>query len=217
MIKILLWAIAAPLIVTSGFVHAAEEAVAKLPAAAVEVSADQPLPQSAVIAESAQVMAPDTVEPLPAESEVSQTAQEKSSPPDLAKELSQLKPRKESGESGAAASYSDMVLGLLAVLLLIFGLAWTARRLNVTAMSPSPASLKLQSVLSLGNKEKVVIVNADGRRFLLGVTTNQISILSELDEATESQAGASVANVSFAQQIRQALKQGKLSEQKQAS
>lgn len=217
MIKRLIWVLLGLMILNSGFVQAADQSAVQ-PAPSSSALSLEEVPASAsgeVIKLSDSSASPGaSVGP---ELAVETTAQQHSLPPDLAKQLSQLKPHKESGGSDIGASYGEMVLGLSAVLLLIFGLAWVARRLNVTAMSASPASLKLQSVLSLGNKEKVVIINAEGRRFLLGVTAQQISILSELDEVAESQAGNTIANLSFAQQIKQALQQGKVSEHKKVS
>lgn len=139
-------------------------------------------------------------------------------PEGLAKELSQLKPQKESSGKSSGSSYLEMVVGLMAVLGVIVAMAWLARRFNVTGMSVNPSSLKLQSVLSLGTKEKVVIVNVEGRRFMLGVTPQQISLLSELDETSEPTEGKSLLNTpSFAQQIKKALTQGKLGEDTNAS
>jgi flagellar protein FliO/FliZ len=138
-------------------------------------------------------------------------------PDSLADELSRLKPKKESADSDSQSGILDMAMGLMAVLGVIVVLAWLAKRFNVSGMSISQ-SLKLQSVLSLGTKEKVVIVNVEGRRFLLGVTPHQINVLSELEAGGETSGNEWVpANSSFAQQIKKALTQGKLGEDSRTS
>ncbi|MDX1694208.1 MAG: flagellar biosynthetic protein FliO [Ketobacteraceae bacterium] len=156
---------------------------------------------------------PPVSEPASAEQEKADVTEVPGLPRNLASELSQLKPgNKAPTTSTPQRGYLDMALGLMAVLGVIVVLTWLAKRFNVTGINLSQ-SLKLQSVLSLGTKEKVVIVNVEGRRFLLGVTPQQINILSELD--TDSPPVGSQPSgeaTSFAQQIKKALKQGKLGE-----
>ena len=157
-------------------------------------------------------------EPPVAEDANAESAAGSALPQGLADELSRLKPQKDAGGQSSGAGVVEMLVGLLAVLGVIVALAWLARRFNINGVSVTPSSLRLQSVLSLGTKEKVVIVNAEGRRFLLGVTPQQISVLSELDEVAEAANGESLPdNLSFAQQIKKALTQGKLGEHSKTS
>ena len=107
-----------------------------------------------------------------------------------------------------------MFMGLLAVLGLIVLLAWAAKRMNLQGMSVGN-DLKLQSILSLGPKEKVAVVEIDGKRMLLGVTPHNINMLCELDEKQQAAAaidGNTPEPLSFAQQIKKALKQGNIGE-----
>lgn len=138
-------------------------------------------------------------------------------PPKLSSELYKLKPESSEANPASPGNYQDMVIGLFAVLGLIVLLAWAAKRFNVSGVTVNQ-SLKLQSVLPLGPKEKIAIVNVEGKRILLGVTPSNISLLCELEEnqlKTSPQDGGEV--FSFAQQIKKALKQGNTREDSQAS
>ena len=140
--------------------------------------------------------------------------------PSLAQEFYQLKPEKQAAEKSGSADYGEMVVGLLVVLGLIVVLAWSAKRFNLNGMTTNQ-SLRLQSVLSLGTKEKVVIGNVEGRRVLLGVTPESINLLMELEHGEQpnltSLTGTTSQQLSFAQQIKKAITQGKLGEDSNAS
>ena len=132
----------------------------------------------------------------------------------LTSELHQLKAEKKVVSSDSTTSTSQMFMGLLAVLGLIVLLAWAAKRMNLQGMSVGN-DLKLQSILSLGPKEKVAVVEIDGKRMLLGVTPHNINMLCELDEQQQAAAaidGNTPEPLSFAQQIKKALKQGNIGE-----
>lgn len=132
-------------------------------------------------------------------------------PPELSSELSQLKPKKHQADATSGTGLGDMVMGLMAVLGLIVLLAWVGKRLNVNGVTANQ-SLKLQSVLSLGTKEKIAIINVEGKRLLVGITPHSINVLSELDKGSGDSTETTVETLPFAQQIKKALKQGKLGE-----
>lgn len=78
-------------------------------------------------------------------------------------------------------SYSGvlpMVVSLLVVIGVILLAAWLAKRTRLIIRMP--VGLKVGGSLSLGVREKVVVVEVDGRRFLLGTTPSQINLLAEL-------------------------------------
>jgi flagellar protein FliO/FliZ len=97
-----------------------------------------------------------------------------------------------------AASVVQMVLSLIAVVAIILGLAWMARRMQF-ARGGAGSELSVRATLAVGIKERVVIVEAAGQRFLIGVAPGQVSILKALgpvhDAPSSSSAGPHDADV----------------------
>jgi len=76
-----------------------------------------------------------------------------------------------------------LILALAALMLvigLILALAWLLRRLPGTGLHPG-AGLRVIAGVSLGSKERAVVVDIDGKQLLLGVTPGSISLLYTLD------------------------------------
>lgn len=84
--------------------------------------------------------------------------------------------------------------GALAVVLALIGVsAWVLRR-SVLAKR-SGKGLGIESVLALGDRRSLVVVSVEGRRLLLGLAPNAVSLVTELDrtasfDQTLTQAGA---------------------------
>ncbi len=99
-------------------------------------------------------------------------------------------------------------LGLMAYLLLVIALillsAWLAR--HKRAGSSAAHSLRVRAQLALGLREKLVIVQVDGRRLLLGLTPGRIQLLTELAAADEQEATDEA--VSFAVRLRELMQRG---------
>lgn len=97
-------------------------------------------------------------------------------------------------ESGVnLASLGNMLLGLIFVVLVIFLLAYLAKRFKLAAANQG--QIQIQSVTSLGTKEKVVIIEYQNKRYLLGVTAHQINLLDKLvtDEDLENEFSKTLA------------------------
>lgn len=75
-----------------------------------------------------------------------------------------------------------LLAGLIFVCVIIVVLAWLYKRFGIVGLQANHA-IELESVLTLGNKEKLVIIKADNRRLLLGVTQGNINNLAELAKA----------------------------------
>jgi flagellar protein FliO/FliZ len=75
-----------------------------------------------------------------------------------------------------ATGVGQMLFGLAAVIALVFALAWLARRLGVPAQSPSPL-LRHVAAITVGARERVLIVQAGEQWLVLGVTANSIQRL----------------------------------------
>jgi flagellar protein FliO/FliZ len=77
----------------------------------------------------------------------------------------------------------SMILSLLAVLIAIAIAAWILKKLQVGGISVN--GLKVVTSLSLGSKERLVVVQVGKKQLLLGVTAQQINILDTLVEPIE--------------------------------
>ncbi|NRD73352.1 flagellar biosynthetic protein FliO [Shewanella sp. VB17] len=100
-------------------------------------------------------------------------------------------------EKGATmATLSNMMGGLILVLILIFVLAYIVKRLNL--VPASNGLIKMVAVTSLGQKEKVVLIEVDGQQYLLGVTAQQVNMIDKLDNAVNTDTNT------FANRLRQA-------------
>ncbi|BDM63809.1 flagellar protein [Shewanella sp. NFH-SH190041] len=96
-------------------------------------------------------------------------------------------------------SVASMAGGLVLVLLLIFVLAYVVRRFNL--VPASHGTLKTVAVASLGQKEKLVLVQVGEQQYLLGVTPNQVNLIDKLAEPV------TVETASFADRLKQVRKQ----------
>ena len=85
----------------------------------------------------------------------------------------------------SASSIANMVMGLGLVLLLIFLMAWVVKRMGGMQLSGSQ-KIKLLSGLSLGAREKVILIQVENKRLVLGVAQGQVSTLHVLDGEYEN-------------------------------
>jgi len=72
------------------------------------------------------------------------------------------------------------ILALGLVIGLIFALAWIVRRLPGTGLRLDDG-LRIIAGVSLGSKERAVVVDINGKQLLLGVTPGAVSLLHILD------------------------------------
>lgn len=86
---------------------------------------------------------------------------------------------------------SSMILSLLIVLALIFISAIVLKRFNLTQQSSN--QFKVIASLSLGAKERVVVVQIGEQQLVLGVSPQQISLLKNLEKPLDVQVGKPLA------------------------
>jgi flagellar protein FliO/FliZ len=79
----------------------------------------------------------------------------------------------------------SMILSLLMVLALIIICAFVLKRFTLTQQGVS--QLKIVTSLSLGSKERVVVVQAGDQQLLLGVTAQQVTLIERLAEPLATQ------------------------------
>jgi flagellar protein FliO/FliZ len=90
-------------------------------------------------------------------------------------------------------SFAPMVLALLVVLLLMGAALWVLRRVGLAPRPGSANLLRLVGQLTLGPRERVVIVEVADRWLLLGVGTGGISRLGSLPKGESAVVPAQVA------------------------
>ena len=78
----------------------------------------------------------------------------------------------------------QLIMGLLFVLLCIVVLAWLAKRVN-RLQSSSDGSLQVLGGISMGARERVVLVQVGETQLLLGVAPGRINMLHQLEEPLE--------------------------------
>lgn len=103
-----------------------------------------------------------------------------------------------------AGSVLQMIAGLALVVVLIFGLAWAVRRfgnVNVNARG----ALRVVGALSMGARERVVLIEAGDKQILLGVAPGRVQTLHVLDEPIRPQPGVSSPAGGFADRLRVAM------------
>ncbi|MGM0481701.1 MAG: flagellar biosynthetic protein FliO [Pseudomonadota bacterium] len=83
----------------------------------------------------------------------------------------------------AGADIGAMLLALIVVLAVIVGLAAVVKRFNLK-LQANP-DMKVISAMSLGTKERLIIVDVAGKKLLLGVTAERIECLRELPDTVE--------------------------------
>ena len=69
---------------------------------------------------------------------------------------------------------------LALVLAMLAGLGWVLRRSRVLGRGRKPMSI--ESALSLGERRSLAIVTIEGRRLLLGLAPNYVSLVTELSK-----------------------------------
>lgn len=111
-------------------------------------------------------------------------------------------------EPMAAGNVMQMVLGLIAVLLLIVGLAWVMRRMGGVS-GTAAGSLRVLGGLSMGTRERVVLVQVGETQLLLGVAPGRVQTLHVLDQPIQTQEPNTSGKSGFAASLTAALQRGK--------
>lgn len=94
---------------------------------------------------------------------------------------------------------------LLVVLGVIIGLAALVRRLNMRLPGAS-GPVKILHSISLGPKERLVIVEVGEEKLLLGVTAQTIQLLQTLPDDFKVKDKQQLQSSSFAEQVLQAIR-----------
>ena len=102
-------------------------------------------------------------------------------------------------------SLAQLTLGLAVVLLVLLAGAWLLRRF--TRLPPGAGgALRILGGLSMGPRERVVLVQVGKTRLLLGVAPGRVQTLHVLDDAEPDSAPPAPERSGFAQRLAAALK-----------
>jgi flagellar protein FliO/FliZ len=88
-------------------------------------------------------------------------------------------------------SVGRVLFALVVVLGLLGGLAWVLKR-NM-GLRRGSGSLAIETALALGERRSLVVVTIEGRRLLLGLAPNNVSLVTELGAASSFDAAVSKA------------------------
>lgn len=78
-------------------------------------------------------------------------------------------------------TFVSLGVGLVVVVALIYGCAWIIRRMNgMTGMNNG--AIKIVSVMALGTRERIALIEVGGQQILLGITPSTVRTLHVFDE-----------------------------------
>jgi flagellar protein FliO/FliZ len=84
------------------------------------------------------------------------------------------------------------LFGLAAALVFVLLLAWPAlallKRLQVGTRRGAQSSLKVLSAVAVGARERVALVEHEGRRYLVGVAPGSVRLIDRVDAAASGTA-----------------------------
>jgi len=106
----------------------------------------------------------------------------------------------------ATGALAQVGVTLGAVLLLILFAAWLVRKLGLAPATKPSQRLKIQASCSVGQRERVVVVEVEGTWLVLGVTPQHITPLHTLPAPpAEQQVQPAALAGDFRKRLRQAI------------
>lgn len=99
--------------------------------------------------------------------------------------------------------FVQILFSLILVLLIIFVAAWLLRRYG-RFPGVADGNLKVLGALSVGQRERILLLQVGKEQVLVGVTSSKISTLHHLQEPVSVQQSES-KNISFSQRFQEAL------------
>ena len=108
-------------------------------------------------------------------------------------------------EPVGVGDFFQMLFGLLLVLGIIFGMAWFIRRMG-SFQQVSHGALRILGGLSVGQRERIVLVQVGEEQLLIGLAPGQIRTLHVLDKAVSINSSQVSQSNSFAERLQSALK-----------
>ncbi len=94
----------------------------------------------------------------------------------------------------------NLLLSLMLILGLIFASVWALKRLTLFTQ-PAGGKLKVLASLSLGARERAILVQAGDQQLLLGVAPGRVATLHVFEEPMELEPAKGQSQTVFAQQL----------------
>ena len=107
----------------------------------------------------------------------------------------------------AGTNIVQMIVGLILVLILVFAIAWLLRRVGGVSLTGGGA-LKVISGMSMGARERVVLLQVGEEQLLLGVSPGRVQTLHVLEKPIEVEQPAMSTSI-FAGKLAEVLKSKK--------
>lgn len=107
--------------------------------------------------------------------------------------------------SGVAGQLTQLVLGLLLVVGLIFFLAWLLRRVQQAGPAGKGQVIELIGSRALGPRDRLVLVQVGNEQILLGLSPGTITALHVLKEPVQVPSATENATPEFAQRLMELL------------
>ncbi|WP_111639202.1 flagellar biosynthetic protein FliO [Marinomonas shanghaiensis] len=89
-------------------------------------------------------------------------------------------------EVSVASSVWKIVISLIVVIAFIPACLWLMKRFQFAQMKLGQSEIKIVNVQSLGTKEKLMLVEVEGERLLIGVTAQSITHLKSFSPSGKS-------------------------------
>ena len=101
--------------------------------------------------------------------------------PVMAEETAKTIQSSPGGTPGTLGTLLSLGAGLVAVIAVIYGCAWIIRRMNgMTGMNNN--AIKVVSVMAIGARERIALIEVGGQQILLGITPSAIRTLQVFEE-----------------------------------
>ncbi len=98
-----------------------------------------------------------------------------------------------------------LTLGLLLVLALVLALAWLVRRGGGFLQGGLGGQLRILGGISVGTRERIVLVQVGDEQLLVGITPSRIDTLHVLERPIEVPEGGGAESGAFAARLNEAL------------
>src|SRR5450830_116177 len=102
-------------------------------------------------------------------------------------------------------SIFTMLLGLIAVLALMVGIAWLFKRSGLAPNTNGNAVAKIIGGVSVGTRERVMVIEVADQWIVVGVAPGRVNTLATMPRQEHVAAPASTASANFASWLKQTI------------
>ena len=187
---------------------AAGTAVAADPAATAQPATVQPATTQPVAVQPAPAQAdtaqPVTAQPVPTPAAPASGVAAPAQRPALGSAAPAAAPAPVTSAPGSAGSLLQVVFGLLVVLGLLAGALWFLKRLGGGRFAPGSV-VKIVGGVSVGNRERVMVVEVADQWIVIGVAPGQVNTLASMPRQEQPAAQAAAGAPNFSAWLKQTI------------